>query len=146
MWAGSLHNVPFLANLTKTIQSLDESIYKTRPRMLGMISLAAEELDVPFYRTSQDLAHTLKANTPQLDLMWSAILNAGYKVSSTHCVAGAFKTDAPPNVIWDIMREWVKTHPVRMNRISDSSPGYKILTTPSTYVAEDKANEERRLI
>jgi len=97
-----------------------------------MLSLASEELDVPFYRTSQDLARTLKSQTPPLDVVWSALTNAGYKVSSTHCVAGGFKTDAPMDVIWDMMRAWVKVNPVRMDRVKENSPGYKILTTPST--------------
>jgi len=133
MWAGPLHSRPFLDKLQETIQSLDETVYKTRPRMLGMLSLATEELEVPFYRTPQELAKTLKTETPPLDVVWSALTNAGYKVSSTHCVAGAFKTDAPMTVVWDMMRSWVKSHPVKMERLNPNSAGYKILTTPSAY-------------
>jgi hypothetical protein len=33
---------------------------------------------------------------------------AGYRVSSTHATPLAVKTDAPPEVIWDVMRAWVK--------------------------------------
>ena len=133
MWAGPLHNSAFVQKLQETVQSLDESVYKTRPRMLGMLSLASEELDVPFYRTPQELARTIKTETPPLNIVWSVLKKAGYKISSTHCVAGAFKTDAPMSLVWDMMRAWVKTHPVKMERISQNSPGYKILTTPAGY-------------
>jgi tRNA (guanine26-N2/guanine27-N2)-dimethyltransferase len=38
----------------------------------------------------------------------SAILNAGYKFSSTHCQPEGIKTDAPASVLWDIMKGWVR--------------------------------------
>lgn len=38
---------------------------------------------------------------------------AGYRVSGTHCSPLAVKTDAPWDVIWDIMRAWVVDHPVK---------------------------------
>lgn len=119
MWAGPLHDPEFVTKLQETVSSLDETIYVTRPRMFGMLSMAAEvptlnspltqELDVPFYRTPQELARTLKAETPPLDTVWSALLNAGYKVSSTHCCPGAFKTDAPSAFVWDMMKAWVRS-------------------------------------
>lgn len=117
MWGGPLHNREFIGRLQDTVSSLDEAVYVTRPRMLGILSLAAEvfrccsvliqELDVPFYRTPQELARTTKTQTPPLDTVWSALKNAGYNVSSTHCCAGAFKTDAPTTIIWDMMKAWV---------------------------------------
>lgn len=46
----------------------------------------------------------------------SALMNQGYRVSSSHTNPQAVKTDAPHSAIWDIMREWVglffdKPHP-----------------------------------
>ena len=35
---------------------------------------------------------------------------AGYRVSSTHANPLGLKTDAPPHVMWDIMRCWVSQH------------------------------------
>ena len=76
-------------------------------RWFTLNSLLIQELDVPFYRTPQELAKILKAETPPLDTVWSALLNSGYSVSSSHCCAGAFKTDAPTSVVWDMMKAWV---------------------------------------
>jgi tRNA G26 N,N-dimethylase Trm1 len=42
MWAGPLHNREFIGRLQETVESLDETVYVTRPRMLGMLNLAAE--------------------------------------------------------------------------------------------------------
>ena len=41
------------------------------------------------------------------DFLSSALLNKGYKVSASHAMAGSVKTDAPMDVIWDVMRSWV---------------------------------------
>jgi len=38
-------------------------------------------------------------------------MNAGYRVSSFHGRMNSLKTDAPPLVLWDIMRKWVSDDP-----------------------------------
>jgi tRNA (guanine26-N2/guanine27-N2)-dimethyltransferase len=52
----------------------------------------------------------------------AALINGGYRVSNQHYEPQAIKTDAPPNVIWDIMRCWVKKHPVGNRGKKDGSP------------------------
>jgi tRNA G26 N,N-dimethylase Trm1 len=42
MWAGPLHDQEFVKQLRKTVDSLDENVYKTRTRMVGMLTLAGE--------------------------------------------------------------------------------------------------------
>jgi tRNA (guanine26-N2/guanine27-N2)-dimethyltransferase len=39
------------------------------------------------------------------------LVNAGYRVSAYHKEPQAIKTDAPNQVIWDILRAWCKEHP-----------------------------------
>ena len=40
-------------------------------------------------------------------------LATGYRVSGTHANPLGMKTDAPWDVIWDVMRAWVADHPVK---------------------------------
>jgi tRNA (guanine26-N2/guanine27-N2)-dimethyltransferase len=63
-------------------------------------------------------------------------MNAGYKVSGTHCVAGAFKTNAPSAVVWDVMKTWKKQQPVRPEKqdAETNSIAAKILAVPTTYI------------
>lgn len=56
----------------------------------------------------------------------SAIRNAWYQISGSHVDPLALKTDAPMSIIWDIMRCWVKLHPVK-NR-PGNHPGNRILS------------------
>lgn len=61
---------------------------------------------------------------PKAQTFRSAIINAGYAVSGSHANPLAVKTNAPPNVVWDIVRCWVKDHPVK---IDAESYGGKLL-------------------
>ncbi|KAI4456709.1 n 2 n 2 -dimethylguanosine trna methyltransferase [Holotrichia oblita] len=88
---------------------------KTIQRIQGVLSVILEELDdTPLYYTLEKLSGTLHVETPPMLTIRSAILNAGYKVSYTHCNKVSIKTDAPSKVIWDIMRCWITDHPVKI--------------------------------
>ena len=84
----------------------------THNRLTGLLSLISEELkDVPLYYTLPELASTVHLPTPIMIEIQSAILNAGYRVSSAHHEATSIKTDAPPSVVWDVMRAYCKINP-----------------------------------
>ncbi|SAL98380.1 hypothetical protein [Absidia glauca] len=125
-WVAGLHNQTFLDKMLQHIHANEEN-YGTSTRMKGMVSVIQEELDDPCYWTLQRLCGTLHCTSiPMLDL-YSAILNAGYKVSGSHCSPKAIKTNAPSLVVWDILRAYVKTHPVVMANISKDDPARNIL-------------------
>lgn len=90
--------------------------------------MVSEELnDRPLYYVLDKLASTLHVSTPPMITLRSAILNAGYRVSYTHMHKTSVKTDAPPRVIWDIMRCWTKQNPVSEKRLVENSPAKNIL-------------------
>lgn len=64
----------------------------------------------------------------------SALLNAGHKVSRSHASAGSLKTTASRQEIHDVFRAWARRHPVRMDRISETSPAAKLLSKEIEYV------------
>jgi len=127
MWSGPLHNPEFVA---KVAEHVDRSAnnYGTSTRMKGMLTVAQEELDNPFYFTPAKVAGTFHCSTPALDDVASALLNAGHKVSRSHASAGSLKTTASRQEIHDVFRAWAQLHPVRMDRISETSPAAKLLT------------------
>ncbi|KAK9476160.1 N2,N2-dimethylguanosine tRNA methyltransferase-domain-containing protein [Lipomyces japonicus] len=128
MWAGPLHNKNFISKIQTIANNLDSSIYKTIPRIKAMTSLASEELDAPFYFTTNSVASIIHCDSPPMAHFSSALLNAGYKVSPSHAKPGAIKTDASWNVIWDILRAWVKSNPVNEDNLKPNSPAKKILS------------------
>ena len=67
----------------------------------------------------------------------SAILNAGYQVSNTHTSPRALKFNAPKELIWDILREWIYRDPERlesvqktMNELPDTAPAKILFSKP----------------
>lgn len=57
-----------------------------------------EELaDRPLYYVIDNLCNVLHAVTPSHVQFRSALIHAGYKVSSTHAHENGMKTDAPPS-------------------------------------------------
>lgn len=127
IWAESIHSPDFVEKVLTNI-GRNPKRFKTAGRMQGMLSMVMEELyDVPLYYTLDNLSSTIHCNTPPMLQFTSAILHAGFRVSLSHACKNAIKTDAPPMIIWDIMRCWEKNNPVKRERLSESSPAYLIL-------------------
>jgi tRNA (guanine26-N2/guanine27-N2)-dimethyltransferase len=69
--------------------------------------------------------------------MRAALLNLGYQFSQAHHEATAVKTDAPPEVVWDIMRVFARdiAPPVGSQNRQPSAVAEKILAkTPAVEV------------
>ncbi|TBU65737.1 N2,N2-dimethylguanosine tRNA methyltransferase [Dichomitus squalens] len=123
MWSGPLHDPEFVGSVLGHVES-NEDKYGTSARMKGMLT----ELDTPFYFTPSRVSSHFHCVCPSLDETASALLHAGYKVSRSHACAGSLKTTATYADIHDIFRSWVKTHPVRMDKISENSPARHLLS------------------
>lgn len=113
IWSNPIHDsewVPLLhANVTKS-----KKCYPGFDKVHGLLTTVMEELpDVPLFVNPHDLSGTLKCVSPSNQLFFNALGNAGYRSSGCHISPLALKTDAPMDVIWDIMRCWVKLHPIK---------------------------------
>lgn len=86
----------------------------------------------------QHLHLILFCKTPILIVYRSAICNAGYKVSQSHCIPQAIKTDAPSQVLWDILRSLHKSQGAKGAK--EFSPASKILETPITTSIDFSSN------
>ncbi|KAF7793124.1 hypothetical protein EIP86_004233 [Pleurotus ostreatoroseus] len=126
MWAGPLHDKEFVSKVLEHVENNEDS-YGTVTRMKGMLTVAKEELPTPFYFTPSKVAGMFHCECPPLDDVASAILHAGYDISRSHACAGSLKTTATRADIHDIFRSWVKKHPVRMDKISETSPARVLL-------------------
>ncbi|KAL4067985.1 tRNA methyltransferase [Scleroderma citrinum] len=126
MWSGPLHNTEFVDRVLEHVDgNLDK--YGTSTRMRGMLTVAKEELHTPFYFTPSKVAGSFHCTTPPLEVVASALLNAGHNVSRSHACPGSLKTTASREDIYDVFRCWVKKHPVKMDNISQTSPTPQLL-------------------
>lgn len=114
--------------MRETAEKLDPEIYGTKQRMLGMISLASEELDEPFYYGFNDIFSVMKMSCPPEKKFRSALLNAGYKVSKSHASRISMKTNAPPQFVWQIAKNWVRQQGVEESKFKLGSSGARLFT------------------
>ncbi|KAG1753451.1 tRNA methyltransferase [Suillus lakei] len=114
MWSGPLHNNGFISKVLEHLES-NQDKYGTAVRMKGMLTVANEELHVPFYFTPSRIAGLFHSICPPLDDVASALLNGG------HCCAT--RQD-----VHDVFRSWVKKHPVRMDKVSETSLARQLLS------------------
>ncbi|XP_063223376.1 tRNA (guanine(26)-N(2))-dimethyltransferase isoform X2 [Bacillus rossius redtenbacheri] len=115
IWIGPLHDVEFAINVLKVVKL---GAFATQPRMEGVLTVILEELpDVPLYYSLERLCAVVHCETMPMLAFRSALLNTGHRVSFSHACRQSIKTDAPAEVVWDVVRHWVRTHPVRSERL-----------------------------
>ncbi|EKM55583.1 uncharacterized protein PHACADRAFT_256307 [Phanerochaete carnosa HHB-10118-sp] len=126
MWSGPLHDTEFVSKVLEHVETSQEH-YGTSARMRGMLTVAKEELDVPFYFTPAQLSGVLHCQSPSLDNVASALLHAGHSVSRSHALPGSLKTTATRAEVHDIFRCWIKKNPVNMGKLGEKSPARTLL-------------------
>ncbi|XP_014118292.1 PREDICTED: tRNA (guanine(26)-N(2))-dimethyltransferase [Pseudopodoces humilis] len=142
VWAEPLHDAAFVGSVLAALER-SPGRFGTEPRLRGVLSVIGEELsDVPLYYTLDGLSSTIHSNTPSLLQLRSALLHAGFRVSLSHACRNAVKTDAPPAALWDIMRCWAKLHPVKLERLPDSSPAARLLSAEARLQASFALHED----
>ncbi|XP_055837196.1 tRNA (guanine(26)-N(2))-dimethyltransferase [Episyrphus balteatus] len=131
IWSAPIHDKSFVRDLLDEIQKEPLSELGTNRRLVGMLSVIEEELDdVPLYYSLDKLCCVVKLEIMPILKFRSALLHAGYKVSFSHACKSSIKTNAPPSVVWDILRCWNATNPVKKERMLDGTPVKEILGIP----------------
>ena len=133
IYSDKIHDPEFLKALTEFVSSEKGQQMGTYNRMLGILSVVQEELhDIPLYYTIDKLCCTLKLEMIPSLKMRSAILHEGYRVSLSHACKNSLKTDAPIELLWDILRYWAKSHPVSSSRMHEGTALKVILSKEAT--------------
>ncbi|XP_043107994.1 LOW QUALITY PROTEIN: tRNA (guanine(26)-N(2))-dimethyltransferase [Puntigrus tetrazona] len=128
VWAEPIHDIAFVQKVLSAVSG-NPTRFRTSKRIEGVLSMVTEELqDVPLYYVLDHLSSTVHCSTPSMLQFRSALLHAGYRVSLSHACKNAVKTDAPAGVLWDIIRCWEKSNPVKRERLSETSPAHHIIS------------------
>ncbi|KAL8193455.1 hypothetical protein R6Q57_026590 [Mikania cordata] len=113
IWSAPIHDQDWVASILADVKSM-KTRYPAFDRISAVLTTISEELpDVPLFVSLHNLCATLKCTSPSAVVFRSAVINAGYRISGTHVNPLGLKSDAPMNIIWDIMRCWVKKYPVK---------------------------------
>ena len=99
--------------------------------------MITEELqDVPLHYTTHQLCTTLNTPMPKTHKLWSAIKNAGYRVSYSHTERSSLKTDMPASILWDLMKCCAQSEEGDTRVPPEHSPGHRIVSTPVKFGAD----------
>jgi tRNA (guanine26-N2/guanine27-N2)-dimethyltransferase len=130
MYNGPLHNTDFINKILDINNNqLDDETYKTRKRIEGMLTLAVNEVDAPFYFKPEKVSSVLKCQVPPLKVITAGLGHLGFDASLTHCTPSAIKTNADWDTIWALFKEYIKQKaPNDINKLGQNTAGYKILT------------------
>ncbi|KAL6526314.1 hypothetical protein OROMI_029954 [Orobanche minor] len=113
IWSAPIHDQEWVTSILADVRSM-KNRYPAFDRISAVLTTISEELpDVPLFLSLHNLCATLKCTSPSAVIFRSAVINAGFRISGSHVNPLGLKTDAPMDVIWDIMRCWVKNHPVK---------------------------------
>ncbi|KAG6016658.1 hypothetical protein E4U54_000799 [Claviceps lovelessii] len=164
MYGGRIHSQDFIHRLIDEIPKSSPDVYKTLPRLEGMLRTALEEYipgpelpsDVdpkdaqaavvdhtPFFFIPGKAASILSCATPTDDMFRGALMHLGYQVGRSHCRPGSIKTDAPWSTIWWILTEWIKQKsPVKVSKFKESMAAWKILHRAGIVGQEEKSTDD----
>lgn len=67
IWNGPLHDHSFLPRLIEEVKIANEAIYKSKSRLIGMLSVAYEELSFPLYVSIPEICHVAKSPQPPMN-------------------------------------------------------------------------------
>ncbi|KAH8667584.1 N2,N2-dimethylguanosine tRNA methyltransferase-like protein [Tricladium varicosporioides] len=154
MYAGPLHSPTFIKRILDDLPNISKDTYQTFDRIEGMLTVALEETlppleedansptlssktgrwdpaaidPYPFFFIPSMLSKVIHCITPVENAFRGALRHLGYRVTRSHCKPGTIKTDAPWEVVWEVMREWVKQkQPIREGAVKRNTAGYNIL-------------------
>ncbi|TFK55045.1 TRM-domain-containing protein [Heliocybe sulcata] len=137
MWSGPLHDMGYVEKVLEHLEANPDQ-FGTTTRMKGMLTVAKEELPQPFYFTPARIAGFFHCTCPSLDEVASALLHAGHSISRSHACPGSLKTTASRQDVHDIFRGWVKSHPVKMENMSEKSTAHLLLAKQPRFEANFK--------
>ncbi|KAK8442989.1 RNA methyltransferase tRNA(m5U54)methyltransferase [Candidozyma auris] len=124
MWGGKLHNKEFVEKVLSINRAADTSVYGTTERIKGMLTLAKEEIETPFYTNLGRLPSLFKASTIPLTEFARALGNLGHRVSLTHAKANSIKTSAPWEDVLLLAARWLrKCNEKRLSELKASVEG-----------------------
>eukprot|EP00756_Hemistasia_phaeocysticola_P029702 Hpha_TRINITY_DN16246_c1_g7::TRINITY_DN16246_c1_g7_i1::g.13078::m.13078/K00555/TRMT1, trm1; tRNA (guanine26-N2/guanine27-N2)-dimethyltransferase len=142
VWARPIHDPEFVKG---AIAHLDEhkAEFPANARVRSLLAAARDELpDAPMFYHVPTLCSSLKASTIPPTQLATALESIGYRVSGVHSSPDGLKTDAPPEVLYDVLRCWIAEDPKRSAATSRISLPSEDARPPAKYAPPPKWSDQ----
>ena len=138
IWNQPIHDASFAKRLLKVVRAQQEVKLKTSKRIQAILTgiIDEEPLEhIPLNIDLDFLCSSIKCVNPGKSEFIYAMNQLGYKARQTYYSPKLWKTDAPPEVIYDI----VKSYKHKMYKgdktqilanLKEGTPGYRIIEKP----------------
>lgn len=146
-WIDPMHDNSFL-ELVKQELTFNEPLYKSSRRLMGLVSSCLQELSFPWLYDVSFMCHVVGCNGISVHVFKAALLELGYQVGTSHTNPQGIKSNAPPSVLWDIIRAWVSHSEIQLKPRAPNSIACTILSRPSKLLSslnfEELANSRTK--
>ena len=102
LWLGPLKEIDFC---DQVIQELDKFVLNKKDEAKKLLTLCCSEADIPFFYDQHLLCETLKMSAPPIEPFLENLRQAGYTATRTHFSGTSFKSDAPLDIIFEILKK-----------------------------------------
>lgn len=110
-----------------------------KERLKGFLTVLSHECaDIPLFLDSNDMSKLLRTSPPPQASIRQVLRKRGYRVSTSHLKPTALKTDAPLELVWDIMRIWVKNS--GLNNLKPHDTATRILAVEPTHILPEQVD------
>lgn len=132
VWLDSTVDYDFLLETEYELQSKELTL-NTREKIKSMLFNLRNELNVPLFYSMPSLCKKLNLSIPKRNVFENAIISQGYSVTYSHTDPDGLKTNAPSELIWDILRSWSQIKQIKPDSLNPNTIRYKILSKPIKY-------------
>ncbi len=92
IWTDKMIDESFLKKAIVRVNETPENKIPTHKRLLGLLTVLSEEVhEAPLYYSIHAMCNLVHITVPRMKLFQGALVNAGYKVSQSHCEPHAIK-------------------------------------------------------
>ncbi|KAE8322741.1 S-adenosyl-L-methionine-dependent methyltransferase [Aspergillus sergii] len=125
-----------------TISKTKDAGLSEDPAIIPRMDPALRE-PYPFYFSLSALSKVLHTSTISFDAFRGAVRHLGYQCTRSHTKANSIRTDAPWDVIWEIMREWVRQKsPIKENALKPGTAGAAIMAKSRENLQKPKEGDK----
>lgn len=148
VWLDNTVDYDFLMKVEDELRRKEYNL-NTKDKIQSMLFNLRNELDIPLFYSMPSMCKKLNLPIPKRKVFEEAIISNGYEVTYSHTDPDGLKTNAPSELIWDVLRNWARfkqinceTNPGTVrHRILSKQIKYKIdvdQITRSQYTVKEK--------
>ncbi|MDV0444714.1 tRNA (guanine(26)-N(2)/guanine(27)-N(2))-dimethyltransferase [Methanimicrococcus sp. At1] len=104
LWLGAFKDIDFCDEIISELQILP---LNKKEDAVKLLTVCRNEADIPFFYDQHMLCEKLRISAPPMEPFLEDLRNAGFTATRTHFSGTSFKTDAPMNIILEILQKQV---------------------------------------